>query len=382
MAIAEWLMALKTGEDDATLAPGYLVQDNGVWHVAWPRLTDEFVNRLPPDPHLVDVRSYIEKRLSDLLPERRAGEEFHSTVVGVQLKALGKSIFKNLLPKSVQTNLKEAAARADPERAPVLRVHTQHDWIPWELMHDGTDFLGLRFQLARLPILPTKPPLLTDGLTVSVRDIYNLLGADVLNDDLKKRWEDTFAPSNGHRVCENEWRFPSQEVHGWPTLMQVAEALESEASILHITCHGEFSTASEHPELHLTLNRGARDSQRSIYALTKGIVADEIAEYISRDRPPLVFGNACESAGITDLTPGLGWTFFRYGAAAFIGTFAKVTPRLAVEFAARFYEELLIEHKPVGEALRGTKQWFHEREEPDPSWLFYCLYGSPDTRFD
>ena len=382
MGSAEWLMVLKTGEDDVTLVPGYLVQDNGVWHVEWPELTDELVKRLPQNPHLADVRRYVEKRLDVLLPERRAGEEFHSSLIGVQLKALGKSLFKNLLPEAVQGALKDAATAASPGQAPVLRVHTQHDWIPWELMHDGIGFLGVRFQLARLPILPTQPRLFSKQLTVNVKHVYNLLGADVLNEDLKKRWEDTFTPSNGHQVCEKEWRYPTLDEPGWPTLTQVADALGNEASILHITCHGEFGSESEKRELHLTLNRGARDSQRSIYALTKGIVADEIAEHISKARPPLVFGNACESAGVTDLTPGLGWTFFRYGAAAFIGTFAKVTPPLAVEFASRFYKQLLHEHKPIGEALRSTKQWFEEQEEPDPSWLFYCLYGSPDTCFD
>ena len=66
---------------------------------------------------------------------------------------------------------------------------------------------------------------------------------------------------------------------------------------------------------------------------------------------------------------------------AFVGTFAPVRKALAVEFAQRFYNNLLVSQMPVGQALWATKKQYVDEQATDPSWLFYCMYGPPETRF-
>ena len=105
-----------------------------------------------------------------------------------------------------------------------------------------------------------------------------------------------------------------------------------------------------------------------------------------RTSRPLVFGNACASssgrpADGVGLTPGLGTAFVANGASAFVGIFAPVTKRLAFDFACEFYRRLLGDGLPVARALWKTKCHFKESGEKDPSWLFYCLYGLPETCF-
>ena len=104
-----------------------------------------------------------------------------------------------------------------------------------------------------------------------------------------------------------------------------------------------------------------------------------------RDNTPLVFGNACSSAGGGNIDTELGWgvgkTLYESGASAFIGTIAPVQTKMAIAFASEFYRRLLTDGMPIGLALWETRWHFREAQSSDPSYLFYCLYGSPDTRF-
>ncbi len=73
--------------------------------------------------------------------------------------------------------------------------------------------------------------------------------------------------------------------------------------------------------------------------------------------------------------------FLAGGASAFVGTLAPISNTIAVDFASEFYKHLLGKELPVGEALQETKRHFSTQAGADPSWLFYCLYGSPATRY-
>jgi hypothetical protein len=76
---------------------------------------------------------------------------------------------------------------------------------------------------------------------------------------------------------------------------------------------------------------------------------------------------------------GLGPTCLNLGAIAFIGTLAPITRSMAPLFAREFFQQLLEQGLTIGEAFMAAKDKFSNSN--DPSWLFYCLYGSPDTRF-
>lgn len=245
---------------------------------------------------------------------------------------------------------------------------------------DDIGFLGVCFQIARLPITPRVPDL-SDTTPHAVREIYNLLGRDIEDNEFSfDRWQRTFTDViPGFKDIQYP---PHQQATDgeWPTINQITVA----ADILHITCHGGLE---DDDGLYWTLS----DSQ---HETTKHQIRDSTIQLNHkklRKSRTLVFGNACaliasEQNSPKTLTPGFGPAFYENGAAAFVGTCAPITKRVALEFPRKFYEFLLKEGLPIGEALLETKRYFYQQKDydptwNDPSWLFYCLYGSPETYF-
>jgi len=92
------------------------------------------------------------RELLSLLARANAGE------AGLlpQLVAAGQAIYVDLLPAFLKEKLEEASA-------PCLALHLDRPLlgIPWELLHDGDQFLGQRFRIGRLVSLESEagPPL-------------------------------------------------------------------------------------------------------------------------------------------------------------------------------------------------------------------------------
>jgi hypothetical protein len=300
-----------------------------------------------------------------------------------------KQLYESLVPIRLREVLRAAAdaapAAAAPADVPILRIHTLVDWLPWELMHDEVDFLGLRFRIARLPIGPNTPDL--DGQDHQVRRIYNLLARNLFTAaELFSQWQQTFAPLLAPAV--QEVRFPAGASNGddYPTLGDLENAVSPD--ILHITCHGgEVDT--DDGKVYWTLDHKAQFYYSYRIKADNVEMLEQMTNIFGATRP-LVFGNACASAKTTagdgagsgpGLVPGFGPLFLAQGAAAFVGTFVPITEALSVRFAREFYRRLLHDGLPIGQALWATKKFFRDEGGNDPSYLFYCLYGLPDTRF-
>jgi hypothetical protein len=288
------------------------------------------------------------------------------------------ALFESLVSPELKLTLAAAAGTAkagDPP--PILRLHLAPglDMIPWELLSDRQHFLGLEFQVARMPIISGGP-----RVTRRVREVTRIatvLGAQVVDDALRPVWDATFdgAVSNGVVV----WRSP-QAADDWPTVAALPQAF---GEIVHITCHG---MAKDGGQRYWSLDRTKPDEMEvSVYP------PDGDTQFQLNRNSPLVFANACSSATagaapggaprFTGLAEGFGSTFYDLGASVFVGTIGPVSRRIALEFATRFFKRLLKEGMTAGEALWSTKQSFAEDGEKDPSWLLYCMYGDPETRF-
>jgi serine/threonine protein kinase len=98
-------------------------------------------------------------------------------------------------------------------------------------------------------------------------------------------------------------------------------------------------------------------------------------------RHPLVFINACRSAGaVPEYTQMMGWAqqFMAAGAGAFVGTLWAVRSDNASRFAAAFYNALAAE-APLGAAAKYARV-HTARDSTDPTWLAYTIYGDPAAR--
>jgi hypothetical protein len=282
-------------------------------------------------------------------------------------------LYGSIFSDELSAILAEAAIRKPGAPAPILRLHLLGgmDIVPWEVLFKR-DFLGLEFQVARMPIVPGGP--IRGGKVRKVTRISSLLGEQVVDDDLRPAWDGTFDGTINGAVTL--WKSPAAAAD-WPTATNLPEAF---GEILHVTCHG---LASDTGERYWSLNKNLPgDSSVSVYP------KDGENNFRLPALAPLVFANACSSASAAPVAgasgafgEGFGTTFYDLGASVFVGTIAPVSKTVALELAKRFFRRLLGDGLPVGEALWRTKLSFAEEGERDPSWLFYCMYGEPETRF-
>jgi hypothetical protein len=368
MTQAITLMVVHSGEAGYQM-PQFLLERDGVWF--------QIENRR--DASLSSLR----KAVSDELRTRSQPGQFSF----VKLRAICYNLLYNwLLPRQLRDHLHEvldASAGGDP---PLLRIHSYPglDWIPWELVwdRDRRAFLGCQFQIARLPIgpLPTKDPTSQAGVRRTVQTVYNLLGKGILSKPVDQAaWAATFSGL-----------VPAGAEKGWldgGAALTVDSLLQiTGADIMHFTCHAKatLDPASDTEEVHWVLGDNAEVRPIDF--------AESLSGEIYRKRP-LVFGNACASAGSIEADPSRDWGIVHHfpelatqmGAVAYVGTFARVNEDLAVEFAARFYQRLLGQNMPIAKALWQVKDDYQAEQaaggKMDPSWLFYCLYGDPLTTF-
>lgn len=309
-----------------------------------------------------------------------------ATGVPPVIKLIGRRL-ADFFPGDLVKYLKDVAAKADPQGTPCLRIHTTIDWIPWELMYIDSGYLGVIFQIARLPIQTQASRLNTDVRDVRpVRQICNLLGKDVLDAEQRKTWgktwESTFATLLAN--ANHEFRRPSSISIGddFPNVGTFDE-LDPLPDIVHITCHGDLSDVDQ-SSVYWTLDHTAPNLDE--YRIDAENIKFIMNDARLHENRPLVFGNACSSANAVSedkgkLLEGFGAEFIRGSASAFIGTFAPVSKKMAIDFACEFYQRLLKEQLSIGEALLATKQHFQAQNERDPSWLFYCLYGPPTIKY-
>ncbi|MBZ0170200.1 CHAT domain protein [Candidatus Methylomirabilis lanthanidiphila] len=113
-------------------------------------------------------------------------------------------------------------------------------------------------------------------------------------------------------------------------------------------------------------------------------------EFAHLPRPPiLVFGNACESAGMAQGQPvaaaefaySLAGAFIHAGVDLYIGTAWEVADEPAQRCALSFYRDLFEAGKDVGTALSGARSGLiADPGLQDPTWASYILYGSPTFR--
>lgn len=98
---------------------------------------------------------------------------------------------------------------------------------------------------------------------------------------------------------------------------------------------------------------------------------------------PLVFLNSCLSgaakgaASTADSMADLTDAFLEAGAQIVVGSLFDIPDEGARVFAEKFYETVLINHKPVGEAMRNARKHVEGKAEYAAAWASFVMYGDP-----
>ncbi|MGW4759975.1 CHAT domain-containing protein [Streptomyces chartreusis] len=273
-----------------------------------------------------------------------------------RLRSHGVQLWTSVVPDAVQQQF-----WAEADRITAFTVLGEHDIVPWELLYplnEGCEDKG--FLAEWLPVvrrvfdqervgrlsLPGAAFVVPPGSPADARDEVDSLRASFGIDDV-----DAGVLSEGE------------------VLRELIEG--GYAGVLHFACHNTFSGAGS----CVQMADGAFDP----------IDLAAAAQLRSlRPHSPLVFFNACRSAGEIDwFGSSLGWApqFLQAGAGAFVGTLWPVRSQSALMFADAFYHQLIVAREPLGQASLAARKAISD-QDGDPSWLAYAVYGSPAATAD
>jgi CHAT domain-containing protein len=283
--------------------------------------------------------------------------------VPMKLERTGKYAFGHLIPTKIQYHLENSSA--DHLR---LDIDERLIDLPWELIHDGTEFLCLRYAVGRRLVSSQsfQPP--SRHLQLA-RNTRVLIVADPTGDLPAARQEgrevgNLLRDQCGMQVDE----FTASGMNKMDFLLSLKDY-----DIVHFAGH-----ASHHPS----------SPDESCLVFCDGeIQAFEIERFIPSRSPAVVFLNACWSAeelrnpdSYIPMMRGLGRTFLYAGVTAFLGYLIPVPDDSATHFAITFYAALA-QGQTIGESLRRARIQSRDPKWPDNlTWSSAVLYGDPAAR--
>ncbi|MFO0592363.1 MAG: CHAT domain-containing protein [Polyangiaceae bacterium] len=295
-----------------------------------------------------------------------------------ELVDMGDFLFRLFLPEAVQRYLQD-----DPTCS--VTITTNDLVIPWELMHDGADFLCLRRPMARMPMgtfLPRGRPIVRSSDALR----FLLVWPDEGLQGARKEIADIKAALRG--LAEKSYRIEITELGPDENRAEKRERATGQAlneklrsgrfDVIHFAGHASFNAKNPDLSALLMVDREPFFAEK-IRKLTKG--------------SPFVFLNACES-GATSAeakkdplarssylqlpASGLASAFIYGGALGCIGTLWEVPDDGAARLAIEIYERIL-EGRMIGDALLEGRNVLHQNHEiaKQLTWAAFVLYGDP-----
>jgi hypothetical protein len=308
----------------------------------------EQTQRLGGDPQQV-----VEMLVGELC-RLAAGTSRHTTPAARtrRLRNLGVSLWADAVPEAVRGQFWQLR-----DRIKAFTVASDRDVVPWELLHpvDGGNDAG--FLVGQFPVLRRVPGQGRAGRLTLRNAAY-------------------VVPPNPPRNAMDEVRLVRETLGGGVRdlglvqgLGEFDELLDYPPGLLHFACHNEFT------------EQGGALIRMAEGPLTPTDLAMAVQQRSLRDQAPLVFLNACRTAGeIPGLIGTMGWArqFMAAGAGAFLGTLWAVRSGTAQRFARAFYELLVTAGLPLGQAALQARRAV-AAEDGDPTWLAYSVYGHAAT---
>ncbi len=277
--------------------------------------------------------------------------------LGSEMAELGLLLYDNLVPEGIRPQLRDHNGS--------LYIWTELSSIPWEYLHDGEQFWGIKYPMGRRVIAS-----ISDHARVSTtvsKEPSVLIIASNPNNDLV--WLDeeveTIISSVGQLADVTA-------LSGTRTTMidTLRELRKGCYSIIHYCGHA--------------VNEGANGDGALVLHDGRLLTASTISENLRG--APMVFLNACQSARGTPetelsqvwdtVTSTLSDAFLRGGAAGVIGSVADVGDKEGAQFAHRFYQHF-VKRLTLGEAMQSTRKLFFDELPDNPVWSSFLLFGNP-----
>lgn len=278
----------------------------------------------------------------------------------VKFRNVGEVLYSIALPQLIRKQLSEI-------KVPIT-ILTDDPTIPWEIIHDGSDFLSLRLPVARQLIFEAQLAGYLRPLEVKPREFSALVIADPTEDLPGSRLEGealhALFSAHGHSEILLGRHATWSNIQGM--------LVQQPYSVIHICGHVDF----DH-------NR----RQHSIRLRDGWLSSDDVLPTFKGR--PLVFLNACYSdlqvktETIGRRTESLARAFMlgneNGAASAVVGTMWRVPDEpleCAMEFSLVFYRHL-IDGGTMGEAMRLSREVARKQNRGPMVWSPYVIYADP-----
>lgn len=282
------------------------------------------------------------------------------------IEGLGQITYRQIIPLQIREKCKRLKSSCLE-----LGIDEKVIQYPWELMHDGEDFICLKHAIGRYVSSKDFEAPFIDRSTPKERLNFLIIGDPLRGDP---RYELPGATIETETLAEELSKIRGVQVKllisDEADTMTVLNELPKGYDFIHYSGHAHFN--AENPD-------------ESGLLLSDGLLeAFEITKYL--DKPPiLAFVNACESSrerswsseiAYENQVFGLAGAFLRRGA-YYIGSLWPVHDDAAVDVALNFYKSVL-NGVPLGESLRQAKvRAFKKNGGKEIAWASYILYGDP-----
>jgi hypothetical protein len=282
------------------------------------------------------------ENISDALPEDGRSP----------LTSLGQYLFQNLLPPELQNDLHTVTLL---NRTFTLLILADQDAsLPWELLHDGQQFLSDHFIIGRWfwELNDTKP----HEFPVGAINVAHY--ADIEQPEL---WAALLEPPGASP--------PLPLPEGVLGNLDSTEAMRG----LHLIRYSQSSDAANRRNAPVTPDdtNNEQDIERQMRPAKLNLRRNRplvSLGYVRRDRPEL-----------TTLEQTWASAFIRAGCSAFIGSLWAVDPAVEAAFISGFYNRLWTGDS-LGEAFHASRQLARAVAPDSLDWLAYVLFGDPMAR--
>ncbi len=264
------------------------------------------------------------------------------------VRETGTGLWQDLVPKSIQDQYWQLR-----DSITSFTIACEDDTVPWELLYPLTPTDDAGFLVEQFPVL---------------RRIYDQCRTHRVLVGEARYVVPPGSPANAQDEVDAISRILGQPADS--TITNLADLLDlfdaGSTGLLHFACHNTFS-----------LEAGGSAIKMGGGALVPQLLNSAVGRRCLAARSPLIFVNACRSAGVSaEYTQMMGWAsqFMAAGAGAFLGTLWPVRSSRASMFAEAFYAAL-VAGADLGRASLAARQ--ATKDDADPTWLAYTVYGDP-----
>ncbi|MCP3871822.1 MAG: CHAT domain-containing protein [Desulfobacteraceae bacterium] len=310
------------------------------------------------------VKSKCEEMV-DILNKTRRSHRVGQDILE-QLKRIGQTLYDEMFSLNVKEKIKHTKAEYLS-----LKIDDQLVHIPWELLHDGQEFLSLRFNMGRL--VKTRQSIPVAKMRALARPFKMLILADPVG-DLKGAYEEGLQLRD---YVDKQGNLINSFLDSGNVTAEAVKTKLRNFDIVHFAGHADYN------------KENAGDSGWQFAGAN--LKAKHITKMMgTASMPSLIFSNACQSARTEEWHPdvyfsnkifGLANAFLLAGVRHYVGTFWEISDEASSQFAIKFYT-YLFSGSSIGEAMRQSRRdLIKEHGEGVIAWASYALYGDPTFNY-